>query len=347
MKSLSSSKAISLRTRILLVFASASLLTLLVITISIYLLVQRGENEGWVNRQIEAGRATDRQVRAFISQAQNSHTLLSYLQSVLDPEEFRGLLALIFLIGRNVNEIVVTDGEGQIIHAISRTEAIFTQENLDSADWLVETLQVAQGTYYLGELQFSPSGLPYFIIASPNRTGGLIAFNVNATLVSEVIQDLNFGETGNAYLVEHDGDIVAHTDISVVNNRTTLTGREELPSVPDISFIQNILSYEQSPDLLGDSSYTNFQGVPVLGIRRLMSGTDYILFVEVSQEEAFTNSRNAIIVLGGFSIISWVFSMIGFTRLLRDLLFKPLDNLQVGEKAVEKGNLEYQIPILR
>jgi signal transduction histidine kinase len=347
MKSLSSSRAISLRTRILLVFASASLLTLLVITFSIYFLVQRGENDGWVNRQIEAGRATDRQVRAFISQAQNSHTLLSYLQTVLDPQEFRGLLSLILLIGRNINEIVVTDGNGQIIHAVSRTEAIFTQENLDSAGWLVETLQVTQGTYYLGELQFSPNGLPYFTIASPNREGGIIAFNVNVTLVSEVIRDLNFGETGNAYLVENNGIIVAHTDISVVNNKTTLAGREELPNIDNVDFIQNILSYDQSSDLLGDSSYTNFRGVPVLGIRRIISGTDYVLFVEITQEEAFANSRNAIIVLSGFSIISWVFSMIGFTRLLRDLLFKPLNNLQAGEKAVEKGNLEYQIPILR
>ncbi|MDX2078393.1 MAG: ATP-binding protein [bacterium] len=344
---LSSSQTISLRTRILLVFASASLLTLLFITISIYVLVQRGENEGWVSRQIEAGRATNQQVRSFISQAQNSHVVLSYLQSVLEPQEFRGLLALILLIGRNINEIVVTDGDGQIIHTVSRTETIFTQESLNSADWVVETLQVEQETYYLGELEFSPNGVPYFTIASPNRVGGMIAFNINVSLASELIQNLSFGKTGNAYVVDSNGDMVAHTDLSVVNNKTTLAGRAELPSVPSIDFIQNIFSYDQSPDLLGDSSYTNFEGIPVLGIRKVISGTDYVLFVEVSQEEAFTNSRNAIIVLGGFSIISWVFSMFGFTRLLRDLLFKPLNNLQAGEKAVEKGNFDYQIPILR
>lgn len=348
-------RSLSLRTRILLIFASASIITLAFISVGIFLFVNRTERESWLTRQQESARATSYQIRAFIDQVQKSQSLLSFLQTTMDDDVYQRLLSLMLLLGRNMDEIVVTGEDGSVLFSVARNEPVLisritgggsNEEEETGEDWFEATSGLSQGQFFLGELELDNEGSPYLVISSPNRVGGVIAFRINAQVISDLIQDLKFGETGNAYLVEGEGPIIAHTDFSVVLNRTSLAGRPELIEVPDQDSIGNLLEVEDDNPILIGIEYTNFKGQTVLGVQKVIPGTDGIIFIEVSQVEAFATSRNAIILLGGFSIISWGFSMFGFSRLLSDLVFKPLTNLQSGQVAIEQGNLGHQIAIL-
>ena len=201
MSSTSQKQILSLRARILLVFASASLITLAVVILSIYLLVGRSEREGWQSRQLEASKASSRQVRGFIDQATHTQTLLSLLTNTLDTPRLRVLLQGILLSGSNINEIILTDAQGTVIIEVARTDRVLDEPI--GTDWFEHTVQNSEsGTFFLGELDFLPDGNPYFVIASKTSSGGVIAFQVNALLLNEVVSELEFGETGNAYLVQ-------------------------------------------------------------------------------------------------------------------------------------------------
>lgn len=349
-------RSLSLRTRILLIFASASIITLAFISVGIFLFVNRTERESWLTRQQESARATSYQIRAFIDQVQKSQSLLSFLQTTMDDDVYQRLLSLMLLLGRNVDEIVVTGEDGSVLFSVARNEPVLisritgggsNEEEETGEDWFEATTELSQGQFFLGEIELDDEGNPYFVISSPNRVGGVMAFRINAQVISELIQDMKFGETGNAYLVEGEGPIIAHTDFSVVLNRTSLAGRPELIEVPDQDSIGNLLEVEDDNPILTSTEYTNFNGQSILGVQKVIPGTDVIIFIEVSQAEAFATSRNAALLLGGFSIISWGFSMLGFSRLLSDLVFKPLTNLQSGQVAIEQGNFGHQIAVLR
>ena len=122
---------------------------------------------------------------------------------------------------------------------------------------------------------------------------------------------------------------------------------QDLPQIDNIDFILGNIATLDDTIVLNESEYINFWGVPVLGITKIIPGTSIMLYIEVAQSEIYATSRNALILLGGFSLISRLFSMIGFMRLVRDLFFKPLTNLQQGQLEIEKGNLGYQVSVLR
>lgn len=353
----SGNKAISLRTRILLVFASATLITLIIITISIYFLVAQLERESWLSQQRLAAENTEQQFRGYIDQAQRSQTLLAFLQTLLEPQEYATLMRLLLLLGENVNEVIVTNSEGEVVIDIARGTSVLRSaiESVDEVDandedtggsWFENTLELEQGQFFLGEIELDAENIPYFILASKNRVGGVIAFRIDISLINNLINNSRFGETGNAYLAEAEGPIVAHSDIRIIQERVSLAGRPELIQAEDYDFIGNLLSNAGEAELIADE-YVNFQGVPVLGVRKVIGGTDIITFVEISQDEAYRSSRNAVILLGGFTIVSWIFSMVGFNRLMTDLLFKPLNHLQKGQAEVQHGNFDYQVKVLR
>jgi len=347
---------ISLRTRILLVFASATLITLIIITISIYFLVAQLERESWLNQQQIATENTEQQFRGFIDQAQRSQTLLAFLQTLLEPQEYTALMRLLLLLGENVNEVVVTDSTGEVVVDVARGTSILRSaiEPIGESDdtknsgenWFEKTLELEQGQFFFSGLELDAENIPYFTLASRNRVGGVIAFRVDISLINSLIDNSRSGETGNAYLAEAEGAIIAHSDIRVVQERNSLAGRGELIETENYDFIGNLLSDAGETAIVTDE-YVNFQGIPVLGVRKVIGGTGIITFVEISQDEAYRASRNAVILLGGFTIVSWIFSMMGFSRLINDLLFKPLDNLQKGQKEVQQGHFDYQVKIVR
>lgn len=355
----SRNKTISLRTRIFLIFASATFVSLAIIVGSIYLIVARLERQSWLNQQEIAAKNISQQFREYIDQLQRTQSVLSFLQTIIEPQAYERLVEQVLLLTNDISEIVITNAAGKVIIDIARDKPILISmlepENSNEsqpddkleANWLQETLELEQGQFFLSEIELDDENVPYLIFSSPNRIGGLIAFRVNLVLINNLIDISRFGTTSNVYIAEAEGPIIAHNDIRIIERRTSLEGRPELIEAGDYDFIGDLLSIEDKNVVIIADEYVNFQGIPVLGIRKVISGTDIIVFVEISQDEAFTISRNTLILLSGFSIFSFVFSMIGFNRLLNDLIFKPLDNLRSGQIEIEKGNLGYQVKIVR
>src|SRR5215218_6793035 len=97
--------------------------------------------------------------------------------------------------------------------------------------------------------------------------------------------------------------MIAHTDPQVVKANVNLAGRQELPTVEDQSVISSLPA--SNDESLEEKSYTNFQGIPVIGVSKVVAGTDWVIFTEVSQDEVFAASRSAILPLILFATLFW------------------------------------------
>ncbi|MDA0225010.1 MAG: cache domain-containing protein, partial [Proteobacteria bacterium] len=86
------------------------------------------------------------------------------------------------------------------------------------------------GKTWFGPVYFRKETEPYMAIAiRAGRAGaGITVVEVNLKFIWEVVQKIRIGKTGYAYVVDANGLLVAHPDISLVLQKTTLAA---LPQV--------------------------------------------------------------------------------------------------------------------
>ena len=87
----------------------------------------------------------------------------------------------------------------------------------------------ADGTWR-SPVYFLKESEPYMAIAlaESGRGGGVTVAEVNLKFIWDVVSGIEVGRTGRAYVVDADGRLIAHPDISLVLRRTDLA---RLPQV--------------------------------------------------------------------------------------------------------------------
>ena len=86
------------------------------------------------------------------------------------------------------------------------------------------TEAVAKKVYY-GPVYFRRESEPYMTLslAGTRRDAGVSVAEVNLKLIWDVVSQIKVGEHGVAYVVDGDGRLIAHPDISLVLRNTDMT----------------------------------------------------------------------------------------------------------------------------
>ncbi|HRF95873.1 MAG TPA: cache domain-containing protein, partial [Aggregatilineales bacterium] len=321
---------LSLRRVVILAQAIGFLVILLVISFGVYVFIFNSEQTLWQSRQSDFAQTAARLVNDNLRQ---SVAFLDIINDLDDDEHFSDIVANIASKYPTIQEVIVLDADANIL-AISSTDApvlsnLFT---IQQSNWF---LSAKAGDSYLGNLQFSSQNTPYIILSRPFvRTGGAIAIRLDMEILNEVVRGIRFGDTGNAYLADSDGQILAHNDFSIVERNTSIAGRLEL---------------EQALNQAGInfSAYFNFLGQEVIGSSLQIEGTSWLVFTEVEQEEAYATSGNALVFLGGGLILLFVTAILISGGFLQRLVFSRIEKLQTAANQVTAGDLSVQIPINR
>ena len=195
--------------------------------------------------------------------------------------------------------------------------------------------QASQGELYLGEVRISSGEEPYLIMAMPAPDGGVVAGRLRMRKLWDVVADIRFGETGQAYVVSQSGQIVAHTDRRVPLANTSLEGRPEVAAL------------SQAPDNEWNGKYVNFAGRPVVGVTAPVPGTNWVVITELPQAEAFATSRTARLLLVVGTVLIGALVMFVTVRLLEHLIFQPMESLRVGAAHIGRGEMSHRINIGR
>jgi len=317
----------SLGQQVMFLLSIALLSTLIVFSLSVFYFVNRTENEAWQGRQSEAARNAAGKVSSFIQRVEDSLLILSIVEPdhhVTDPDELRALLDQ----NQSLLEVIRTDNTGTVIAEVHRDDSVLANLiTIPQSQWF---LRARAGQNYIGNIQISAKDEPYLIMAVPSVEGGSVAARVQMNVLSDVVRNIQFGETGRAYVITRKGQIIAHTNAEIVLNNTSIQDRPEF------------ITLMSEPENEWFGTFESFDGKTVVGRASPIEGTDWLIMTELPWTEAFASTRLAIGVLGTEAIVLLFITSWLMARRVKTQIMEPMGFLRKGADEIGQGNLNHR-----
>jgi signal transduction histidine kinase len=322
----------SLRWRLLTLLGTIVLMTLFIIVTSVFYFTYKNEQRFWDGRQQETARHAAKTVEELIEYTFNTMAMVSMIE--LD-QQAQQLQVIDDLIGQNPTllELIRVDANGQVLAGANRDGPLLANlPDIPESTWFVES-QVAR--LYLGEVQTPAHSEPYAIIAMADSNGRVVAVRLRMTVLWDEVANLCFGQTGQVYVVNQAGQIIAHPNPEVVLSHTNIRERPEMRALL------------QAPNREWRSSYANFEDARVIGVTSPVPGTEWIVITELPRSEAFAISRTAGLVLGGGIIFFGIVGLLVTERFLGQLILQPIEELRLGVIRIGQGDFNHRNDIFR
>ena len=325
----------SLRLRLLTIFAIGLTLTFLIIGLATYFLISRAEYDSWLGRRQDAALNATETIAAFMDRTTNSIALVA----ILDPNYLQSNPQLISdWLSQNpaLLEVIRLDRFGNILGGGAQSGERPVLDNpftIKQSNWFINSLL---GNTTISDMQISSNDKPYLIMSVPAAGNGVLAARLDMNVLWEVVGRIQYGQTGNTYIIDRLGGIIGHTDPQVVLDHRTINNRPEW---------QKMIS----ADADWDGKYQNFLGKRVLGQSTPIVDTDWLAITEIDQSEATSLSRWTLIVVAIGLFVTIPLVLRGTSRLLDTLVYEPVNALHDRILSIsEEGHLDKrQIAITR
>ncbi|MEX2223447.1 MAG: GAF domain-containing protein [Candidatus Rokuibacteriota bacterium] len=236
-----------------------------------------------------------------------------------------------------ITEITYIDPAGREQVRISRLAMEVFGSNIDlSAD--PRFTEARANRLYRGPVYFRKESEPYMAIAiAEGKAGGVTAVEVNLKFIWDVVSQIRVGKAGQALVVDGQGALIAHPDISLVLQKT------------DLGRLEHVKAALTSPPALGDGAGTatvarNLKGERVLTAHVAIPSLGWTVFVEQPLEEAFAPLEASVRRTALLEMVGIALSVIVSLILARTMV-KPIRALQAGAARFGEGNLTDRIVV--
>jgi hypothetical protein len=193
----------------------------------------------------------------------------------------------------SVTEVSYLDSSGKEQLRVSRLarDEIGSQKDYSQEAKFREAMT---GKTYFGPVYFRKESEPYMTLAVKWRgpTAGVTVAELNLKFIWEVVSQLTVGPRGYAYVVNSQGVLVAHPDISLVLQKTDLSS---LPQVRAVLVAKGTADPPAAEVEIGD----DLRGGSVLTAHAAIAPLGWWVFVEQPVREAFAPAFAALIRIGG------------------------------------------------
>jgi signal transduction histidine kinase len=191
--------------------------------------------------------------------------------------------------------------------------------------------EAKSGRTYFGPVYFRKESEPYMTIAMPQSGGGVTVADVNLKFIWEVVSQIKVGKAGLAYAVDRNGALIAHPDISLVLQKTSLANLAQVkaaltPGSPEVTIAK---------DAKGREVLTSHSAIAPLG---------WAVFIEQPLEEAFEPLRASAWRTGLMILVGVVLAVFVSVVLARRLA-QPIQVLQQSAAKIGAGELDHRIEI--
>ncbi|HYZ45584.1 MAG TPA: cache domain-containing protein, partial [Xanthobacteraceae bacterium] len=240
-----------------------------------------------------------------------------------------------------ITELAQLDATGKERLRVSRLamDVVASGADLSSDPKFAEA--VARKVYY-GPVYFRRESEPYMTlaIAGTRRDAGVSVAEVNLKLIWDVVSQIKVGERGHAYVVDAQGRLIAHPDISLVLRNT------DMSKLAQVRAARASASGAATPDSPAETvqEAENIEGRKVLTAYAPVAPLGWLMFVELPAEEAYAPlyaalKRLAFVLLGalGFAVLAGMF--------LAGRMVGPIQALQTGAARIGRGDLSQRIAI--
>ena len=283
----------------------------------------------------EANSAAD-QIQAFLDgvRAQMDWTVqLPWLEGLDDRHRFDALRLL--RQAPAITEVTLVDGKGIERLHVSRTDPDVAMSGVDrSTDPAVVGARAAH--VWFGPLTLHRGSEPFMTVAvaGARPSAGVTIAEINLKLIWDVISAIHIGKTGEAFVLDDIGRLVAHPDISLV-----LRGADNAAIAP-LGALQKSAAAQSNEIVSG----FNAGNRSVLAAAAHIPGPDWTAFVEQPTAEAYGPIRAALWRTGFLLIAGSAFAL-ALAYLLARRMAGPIRQLEEGAARVGAGRFDHQIEL--
>src|SRR6266542_1301468 len=287
--------------------------------------------------QREQAEAAAAKIGQFIKEIESQigwTTQLPWSAGTLEQRRFDGLRLLRQVPA--ITELAQLDATGREQLRVSRLamDVVGSQTDFSKDSKFVDAL--ARKVYY-GPVYFRRESEPYMTVAlaGTRRDAGVSVAEVNLKLIWDVVSQIKVGQHGQAYVVDAQGRLIAHPDISLVLRNTDLSRLAQVqaartavaPVAPD--------QVQVAQDLQGRRVLTAHAPVDPLGWR---------VFVELPADEAYAPRYATVERSGALLGGALILAVLAGTFLARRMV-GPIQTLRAGAARIGAGDLSQRISI--
>jgi len=232
-----------------------------------------------------------------------------------------------------ITELVQLDAKGREQLRVSRLSMDVVGAGTDRSQEPAFKEAVANKVYF-SPVYFRKESEPYLTmaVASGNRTvTGVTVADINLKLILDVISQIRIGKDGYAFVVDRQGRLVAHPDISLVLRGT------------DMSRLAQVAAALKGEDT-GPVNATNRAGVPVLSAHATIPALNWLVFVELPTSEAQQPVINAGLRAAALLLLGLIIAGLAGALLARRMVV-PIRALQAGAQRIGSGELGHRLSI--
>jgi signal transduction histidine kinase/CheY-like chemotaxis protein len=237
-----------------------------------------------------------------------------------------------------ITEVRHIDAAGREQVRISRLETDALGSGIDrSAEPLVR--QALHGRPAFSSVYFRHESEPYLTLAltEPGADAGVTLADVNLKFIWDVVSQMTVGRNGIAYVVDAEGRLIAHPDISLVLRQTDLTGLSQVRTAQ----AEPVTSNQQRDTAV---VARNQQGGQVLTAYTTVEPPGWSVFVEQPLGEAFA-PLYAGLLRTGVLLLAGLFLAVLASIVLARRMVTPIRSLQGGAARIGSGDLAQRIDI--
>jgi signal transduction histidine kinase len=316
----------------------------LFVTVVVLALLANGAFEVWfsyqehksslIALQHQQAQAASDKIEEFVTQIDSQvgwTTQLPWTDGTLDQRRFDALRLLRQVPA--ITELAQIDATGHEQLKVSRLSMDVVGSGIDYSQKPEFKEAVANKVYY-GPVYFRRESEPYMTIAlaGARRDSGVSIAQVNLKLIWDVVSKIRVGEHGHAYVVDADGRLIAHPDISLVLRNTDMLRLAQVQSARAGSATEAV---QEADDISGHRVLTAYAPVVPLG---------WFVFVETPIEEAYAPLYTSIQRMGYVLFGALALAFIAGLILARRMVV-PIQALRAGAARLGGGDLGERIAI--
>jgi len=191
---------------------------------------------------------------------------------------------------------------------------------------------------YFSAVYFRKESEPYITIAlaGSGEDVGVVAAEANLKFIWDVVSGMKVGQGGHAYVVDANGRLIAHPDISLVLQNTDLSSLALLRATA----AQGRTNAASVEAITG----RDIQGREVLSASAPITSLGWTVFVDLPLKEALAPLYSSLIRTGVLLLVGLAISILASLVLVRRMV-APIRSLQTGAARIGAGALDQRIEV--
>jgi HAMP domain-containing protein len=235
-----------------------------------------------------------------------------------------------------ISEFSQLDANGREKLRVSRIVVDAVDSNADFSKDPKFITAMANKVYH-GPVYFRSESEPYMTLALAGafRYVGVSVAEINLKFIWDLVSQIKVGQEGRAYVIDAQGRLIAHPDISLVLRNIDLSDLAQVRAARAIDGAMPSDPMQVAKDIQGRRVLTSYAPIPPIG---------WLVFVELPVDEAYRPlwakvRRMALLLLAGLGL-----AFLAGTLLARTVV-GPIHALQAGVARINSGDLSQRISI--